>query len=142
MSEARWIGGIPPSRQNPGPELCPPTPVTQLSILEHEDLGSSVPSRRRPPRSCLSRLRVAPRGLQCRGTQQVVVGEMLPRLVRVFGRELKRRLPALHMHLCAEVRIPTAGQKERPGCTPSQRPSRNDLGVVGRVANEEQWGWK
>lgn len=37
-------------------------------------------------------------------TQQVVVDEMLLRLVRAFGKALKRRLPALHGHLCKEVR--------------------------------------
>ncbi|CAM9582311.1 unnamed protein product, partial [Scytosiphon promiscuus] len=36
-------------------------------------------------------------------TQQVVVGDMLPRLVRMFGKALKRRLPALHSHLCKQA---------------------------------------
>ncbi|CBJ30605.1 hypothetical protein Esi_0203_0042 [Ectocarpus siliculosus] len=35
--------------------------------------------------------------------EEVVVGEMLPRLVRIFGKALKRRLPALHGHLCKEA---------------------------------------
>lgn len=39
-----------------------------------------------------------------RSTQQVVIGEMLPRLVRTFGKALKRRLPTLHNHLCEQVR--------------------------------------
>ncbi|CAM9942370.1 unnamed protein product, partial [Ectocarpus sp. 12 AP-2014] len=36
-------------------------------------------------------------------TRQVVVDEMLPRLVRIFGKALKRRLPALHGHLRKEA---------------------------------------
>eukprot|EP00752_Nemacystus_decipiens_P016435 g14691.t2 len=36
-------------------------------------------------------------------TQQVVIGEMLPRLVRAFGKALRRRLPALHKHLCKQA---------------------------------------
>ncbi|CAM9112960.1 unnamed protein product, partial [Pylaiella littoralis] len=35
--------------------------------------------------------------------QQLVVGEMLPRLVRTFGKALKRRLPTLHNHLCEQA---------------------------------------
>ncbi|CAB1120808.1 unnamed protein product [Ectocarpus sp. CCAP 1310/34] len=35
--------------------------------------------------------------------EEVVVDEMLPRLVRIFGKALKRRLPALHGHLCKEA---------------------------------------